>query len=424
MKNKKFLLGILLAGLAVRLFLLVYFSEKPSFFLDDDSPGYLQLAENIKQGNGFSWESAAPYTPNSFRTPGYPFFLLLHRAITGNYRSALVTQILLVVATAYLIFLLAKNFGGYLWGTVAVGVFLFMPFSVMVSVRYLTQSLFVFSLLGVVWVWLQFLKTDHHRYLWITVVLLPTLALIRPIAFYVYLPFLVGYLWYRYRADQKINWTRFLIIAVLMVAVFFMVLSPWLIRNWFLFGHFSLASIPSYQLYFYDTPAVYAHNHGLSYAEARQFLEKDIEKYFRVARFEDYMTFEVSGVLADRAWHYLLESWPGLLITRAVLFLKFFVRDGIRYWGEFGLGGFLLELGALVERGVLSLLGLGTALFTWRVLRRRDFVSGAGGFLMILIAYFALLTGAVASAGLRFPVEPLIILVGLFGLTTLKSFKT
>ena len=421
MKYKNLLTAILAAGLLIRLILFSHFTDQSNFFLDDDSTGYLQLAENIRQGNGFSWEASAPYEPNSFRTPGYPFFLTMHRLITGTYRSALVTQILLVLATALLMFLLARDWGHPLLGCLTAAVFLFMPFSIMVSIRYLTQPLFIFALMLTTWVWMKFLKTDNNRYLWLSALLFPVLALIRPIAVYIYLPFLLSYLWYHFRFGEGVNWTGFVWIVLLVVAVFFLVLSPWLIRNWFLFGHFALSSISAYQLYFYDTPAVYAHNHGLSYAEARKFLEDDIKKYIGVGKFDDYMTFEVSPVLSDRAWHYLTESWLGLAVTRFGLFLKFFVRDGARYWAEFGLDSRLVKLGALVERGVLFLLGLGLVLSLWRCLTRRDFISGVTGFALILIAYFALLTGAVASAGLRFPVEPLIILVGLSGFRLFKK---
>lgn len=418
--SHKLLTIFLLAGVALRLFLFVHFADQPSFYLDDDSAGYIQLAENMREGRGFSWEAEEPYTPNSFRTPGYPFFLLLHRLIGGSYRYALITQIILAVATAYLIFLLARDGGQVRWGGLAAAVFLFMPFSAMVSLRYLTQPLFTFGLVVTVWIWLKFLKTDQNRYLWFAAPLLPLLALIRPIAFYIYIPFLIGYLWYNFRFKQSVNWIRFIWVAVLTVAVFFLVLSPWLIRNWFLFGHFNLASIVAYQSYFYDAPAIYAHNHGVSYNEARQFLEQDIRQYVGVTRFEDYMTFEVGGVLSDRAWHYWTESWPGLILTRAILFLKFFVRDGLHYWKEFGLSIFLAKWGIWIERGVLGLLSLGLGLSFWRTIKQRDFVSGVSGFMLILIAYFAVLTGAVVSAGLRFPVEPLIILLGLSGLSSFK----
>lgn len=420
--SHKILTILLLTGVVLRLFLFLHFSDRPSFFLDDDSSGYLQLAENIRQGNGFSWEDQEPYTPNSFRTPGYPFFLLLHRLIGGSYRYAIITQILLAVATAFVIFLLAKDFGRSLLGCWAAAFFLFMPFSVMVSLRYLTQPLFTFGLVGAVWLWVRFLKTDSNRFLWLTALLLPALALLRPIAFYLYLPFLAGYLWYSFRF-KKINLLRFFIVAAATVGLFFLVLSPWLIRNQVIFGHFALSSITPYQSYFYDAPAVYARNHRVSYAEARQFLEKDIAPHFQAGRFDDYMTFKAGEALSRRSGHYLTESWPGLIITRAILFVKFFVRDGAHYWAEFGLEGILLKAATWLERGVLLALGLGLILSLGRAIWYRDFVSGVSGFTLVLVVYFALLTGAVASAGLRFPVEPFIILLGLRGLASLKGLK-
>ena len=144
-RYKKILWFILLAGLLVRVGLWFYFTEhRPDFFMDDDSAGYLQLAENMRLGRGFSWQASEPFEPHSFRTPGYPAFLLVMRTASGHYEAALIAQIFLVTAVAGLIFLIARELGRPKLGLWAAGIFLFMPFSVMVSLRYLTQPLFTF----------------------------------------------------------------------------------------------------------------------------------------------------------------------------------------------------------------------------------------------------------------------------------------
>src|SRR3989344_892386 len=159
--HNKILFVILLGGLLIRFFLFIHYLAEPGFFYDDDSYGYIRIAENLRLGNGFSWFDSPPFKPDGFRTPLYPLFLLGHRLIFGNYTSALVTQILLAVIIAYWIYLLAKNFMNRpSVGLIASAVFLFMPFSIMVSINFLTQTLFTFVLTTAVLIWLKFLKTS------------------------------------------------------------------------------------------------------------------------------------------------------------------------------------------------------------------------------------------------------------------------
>ncbi len=406
MFSKTFLF-ILIIGFLLRIFLFFNFLDAPGFFLDDDSEGYLQLAENLRQGRGFSWEETEPFTPNSFRTPGYPLFLLFHRLVFSSYQAALVSQMILVIGVAFFLFLLARELGQPKIGQWAAAIFLFMPFSVMVSLRYLTQPLFIFGLMLAVWLWLKFLKTGRSKYFWPVIFLLPVLALIRPIAVFIYIPFIISLFYSRWFLNKK----RFFSNSFVLVFIFFLVLSPWLIRNLRLFGELSLSSIGPYQLYFYDTPAVYASNHSLSFGEARQFLENDIKQYLTVDSFEDYMKFSSGAVLSERSWFYLKENWFKLAITRAVLFFKFFIRDGIRYWLEWF--DYKVSFGLiLLERGIWLALFAGWVVSLIEAVRTRSILI----FGHLLILYFALLTGAVASAGLRFVVDPLIIFFGLSGL--------
>ena len=277
-KNNKTIYIILLAGLLVRLFLFFNFLDTPDFFYDDDSFDYIQLAENLRINRIFSWDEDGPFLPNSFRTPGYPFFLFLHKAVFGHYSSALITQFVLVVASAYLLFLLAERLDKQRIGELAAAIFLFMPFSIQVSLQFLTQPLFTFVLMLAVWFWVLFLETNHRKHFLSASILLPILALIRPIAVFIYIPFIISLLF----SNRK----RFFYYSAILIITFFSVLSPWMLRNYRLFNEFSLSSIAPYQLYFYDAPAVYSFNHGISYAEAREFLEASMNESTQASSFD------------------------------------------------------------------------------------------------------------------------------------------
>lgn len=428
--NKKIIYFILLAGLLLRLFLFFYFLDNQSFFYDDDSSGYLQLAENMRIHKIFSWDTEQSLTPNSFRTPGYPIFLFLHRILFGSYFSALITQSLLVVASAYLLFLLAESLGKRKIGEIGAAIFLFMPFSMMVSLRFLTQPIFTFILMLTVWFWFLFLRFNQNKYFLTVSLLLPVLALIRPIAVFIYLPFLISLFYSGWFLDKK----KVIFRSIILIFLFFLVLSPWMLRNYRLFGEFSLSSIIPYQMYFYDAPAVYAFNHKVSYSQASKFLENDIKKYTKASSFQEYPTFIHSEILKWRAKEIIFESPTGFLAVRSILAFKFFIRDGIRYWFEeerlgsaknifdsknlsdiknlnFYQSSFVF--GVLLERFLLLTLlgGLIYSIFLLKNSLKKDIIF----LLFLVITYFAVLTGAVVSAGLRFPAESLFILVGLIG---------
>lgn len=67
-----------------------------------DSPEYIILAENLIQHRTFSPKPNEPFTPETFRTPGYPLFLAATLFLFGSYKVA---RVKLRVRLAFLLFL-------------------------------------------------------------------------------------------------------------------------------------------------------------------------------------------------------------------------------------------------------------------------------------------------------------------------------
>lgn len=423
---------ILGTGLLVRLFLFLYFLNEPNFFWDDDSNTYVYTAENMLLGNGFSWDTHSPYRPDAFRTPGYPVFLLLHRILFGSYHIALITQSLLGLGIAFFVFLLAKEYWNQKMGYWAAAIFLAMPFSVMVNLRFLTQSVFAFILITAVWFWLKFLKNNEGKYLLVTALLLPLLALIRPIAQFIYLPFIISFIYSRW-IYGKVSARHVLRVGLILGIIFFVGILPWLYRNYSVFGYFSLSSIVPSQMYFYDAPAVYARNYGTSNGEAANILVKRAEEYFGAKMGEFSALFSSGAYLKERALEVMFEHPSSLLIVRGTQFFEFFIRDGTHYWSEqtlplpqisieFVKSMTPLLFFVILERFFLLLLFLGMVIIAvssfWDTDKERRMTIG---FLVLVVLYFAALSGTMSSAGLRYPVEALFILTGLIGLSKLSK---
>jgi len=436
--NKKTLLIILFFGLAARISLMIFFSDNSRLFHDADSTEYLALAENLMLGNGFTWDKSVPFYPNSFRTPVYPGFLFLARYLFGHYEVALVIQSILMVLSGYILYLIGREYIDskkiIYW---SVGVFLFTPFSLNVSVKFLTQPFFLFFLILAIWSWVKFLKTQRSNYFMLTSFLLPILALIRPIAQYILIVFILSLGYSVYFRQIRLNWKQFVVSVSMMCVIFFMVLMPWLVRNYKTFGFFKLSSITPYQMYFYEVPDAYALANHISITEAGNLLRNEIDDYSKVSDFGEYMKFTSEELLMSRSYHYLSQFPEYFVISRLKNMTKFFLRDGIRYWyNDFNRDGRseisiykivtlkernLFPYLAIIERLFLALLFVGMTLSFSRFFKENTEIKAILVFFFLVLAYFSFLTGGMASAGFRIVVEPIFILIGLVGLN--KFFK-
>jgi 4-amino-4-deoxy-L-arabinose transferase-like glycosyltransferase len=417
-------LAVLIFGLVLRLFTLgLFLSYDQGFINDDDSAGYLSLAENMELGLGFAWDVGLPFTPDSFRTPGYPIFLLAHHAIFGSYGVAIITQILLSLLIALLIMRIGERYFSAKAGIIAAFLFLIMPFSLLVSLRFITQVTFTVSLIGALYAWLKYLESSSQRYLIIAAVLLPVVALIRPIAIWIVAPLvaamILAVIW------RKLELRRMLYASAILIAIFVVGLAPWLYRNYVVFGTASLSSLPAFQLYFYDAPSIYATSHDISYADARKALDSRIEEVTGYSYKDNVLLYTefspLTPVLVSEGLAIAFSDPVALIETRAVQFFKFFVRDGIRYWIErYGIDtqsgwGFVA---VVFERCVLFVIMLGFFYASVRAFLEKNVAHITIAFVAL---YFAVLTGVMASAGLRYPAEPIILLLGTWGLFLLYS---
>lgn len=224
-----------------------------------------------------------------------------------------------------------------------------------------------------------------------------------------------------------------------MLGIFLAVSLPWLVRNYKTFGVFELSSIVPYQLYFYELPDTYAMAKGISYHEAGDFLKKEIDDYSNNYDFGRYMEFSSRDVLLERSRHYLSQYPLHAVASRVKNSVKFFLRDGIRYWyndfnrskradidiykimtlKEKNLFPYLV----VAERLFLAILSAGMLVSAFYIFKRDAAARLLSMFLFLLLIYFSVLTGIMASAGFRFPVEPFFVLMGLSGIYKLFFLK-
>lgn len=413
------IVAVIAIGFAARLLILWAFLEyDPEFIYDNDSYGYVSLAENLAAGNGFAWDTGMPFTPDSFRVPVYPVFLLIHKFLFGSYIPAIFTQIALSILIGIVILKIADRYLTTKAGVIALIAFLFMPFSLLVSGRYITQIVYTALAVGAVWFWLEYLSSHSKRSRLLTAILIPLTALTRPISIFFTAPFIasLGLAWFWKKIDAK----KALFSSAVLIGVFLVIISPWLYRNYQVFGLPYLSSITAVQLYFYDAPAIYATAQKIGYEEARAALNTHIEKITGLNVHENPIPYtelsELTPIMKHEGLRFALADPLALFQTRAVQFSKFFTRDGIRYWIErYNIdtysGWALIPI--IAERAILALFTIGFFWFAVREFFRKNLI---GTTLVLIVMYYAVLSGVMSSAGLRFPSEPLFLLVGSAGI--------
>lgn len=229
-------------------------------FQTTDSHQYLRAARNLLAGHGFSLAHEAPYTPDMFRTPGYPAFLLPMVALKLPSVFIALVQTIAGAALPVLVHQTARRLG---FGSSALGAWLlvvdaalivFFPLLLSDGLFVLLLALLVHSLAG---------HAYHLKAILWQALLLGALILIRPIA--VYLPILLVLWW----GVHKVQWRH------LALATFFVFALPggWVLRNNQVLDTPALSTVGQTGLLLYWAAGTHALAHERDFEEVqREFL--------------------------------------------------------------------------------------------------------------------------------------------------------
>ena len=187
--------------------------------LTGDASGYVKLAYGILNHQVFSIDPAAPFYPQSFRTPGYPFFASVLLGIFSSEILVLFIQSIIVSVAVPFLYLLVRPFHerAAFWGSI---IFALEPIRLFLASSFLSDALFAAILL------LSLLLLEHARkqqsFPWYAAVgiSLGVLMLVRPIA--MFLPFLYAL----YLLVQHVTIRRALIGSLIMCAVSLATIFP------------------------------------------------------------------------------------------------------------------------------------------------------------------------------------------------------
>jgi 4-amino-4-deoxy-L-arabinose transferase-like glycosyltransferase len=273
-----FLALIVAAGL--RLAVVAIVADYPDRYANFDGAGYDQLAWNLVQHGQFAQGTDAPFVPDNYRTPLYPAYVAVYYWILGHQPVAvLISQALIIdVATCLLVFVIAKRLFNPTVAVVAALLFALSPISIDYASLLWSDTLFTLCLILAVWRLLVYLQTWRWREILSVAVLLGIATLVHPRSLLLPLaivPIILAGLfgWY---GHGQVRARTLLTDSAIFVAVFAMVLTPWMLRNYATFGVVNIASSVDLNLLTFNAGALEADRTGTRYVDAVAKLDQEV----------------------------------------------------------------------------------------------------------------------------------------------------
>lgn len=243
-REKPFVI-ILVIGFILRLSWCLYFPTYP----ETDFMWYHTKAVEISEGKGFlngvyPTYAGDPSHPTAFRPIGYPGTLAAIYFFTGpNFLAGKMLNIFLSTITLILLYAISRKYFCKRISLWALAFFSFSPLAIVYTGILGSETLFQTLLLAVAY----FTLARRNPYL--IGICIGYLALVRPIGIY-FLSVIVVFLF----LDKNISIKRKFLQAGVAVVLALMVLSPWIIRNYLVFGSPVYSTNGGYVIYVNNNP--------------------------------------------------------------------------------------------------------------------------------------------------------------------------
>ncbi len=260
---------------------------------DDDSFGYLSLGRSVAAGNGFVLDGIV----SALRPPLYSVYLAFFIFFQMPVEWAIVGQYAFASFSVVLMYRIGRSVYSRAAGIFAATLFMIEPYVLMLNSTAMTETLFIFLSLAGVYSVLRLLETGGTRKWSVYAGVFFGLAtLTRPTMLYVpgiILIILILGRKYSEKIRGKISQS-----FIFFLFAFCLILLPWSIREYVQFGSIRPSSVDTYLLYWRVLPIAVAHEKGITYAEAIDFLKQETpQKIFQFDALKMQHTFEYDHIL-------------------------------------------------------------------------------------------------------------------------------
>ena len=240
---------------------------------------YIDLAENLVKNHIFALTSAVsdfevqsvdvPYGPQIFRTPGYPVFLALFKLLgLNNPHWIIFTQELIYGLSIFILYRYGRPLFSETVVRVSVIFMLADPGGIAYTKLILSEVLFMPFLIGGILAIGLYLKNFNWRYLSFAGAIMGIAALIRPVIFYFPLVAAVTLIVFAWKNKQR--WLH----ISLMLLSFTVVISPWVIRNYQIFGQYMFSGQTSNMFTHYHLPNIWNTVGVRPYFDSQQYIRE------------------------------------------------------------------------------------------------------------------------------------------------------
>lgn len=289
-----------------------------------DEGEYIEIAQSLLASGEFRIDGGIE--TETFRTVGYPLFVVFVLSITGGwFWSIFLIHTLFIGLTAGIIAWIAEMIGiPRKKSMIAAVLFGISSGPILLTVSGMgSDKLFpVFYALAAGLILTLTSDTAYKRAALIGL-LLGIATLVRPIGILASIPVMIGLIFVPGH-DVFPSIKKRLVVAGVALLVFLATLTPWCIRNYVVAGHFSLSSLPLYNFVYYNMPMFLSTWNNTSEEAERDFiLEKLGNPNLMTLRGYTY-----SDAMGDLQKEFLRENWMEYGIFHVYKMIPFFLGSG------------------------------------------------------------------------------------------------
>jgi len=401
-----------------------------------DVTEYVHLAESMLQAGRF--EISPTIGPEYLRVPGYPAFLALMFLLFGTLTVVPFIQIIFTAGTVALVCLIGARYFPRPIAIAAGVIYAIDPVVIYSTWVPISEPLFMLSLMGSIYVLGLPMRQAWMPYV-IAGILFGISVYMRPVG--LYLAPLIACLVFA----NAVSWKAAVRGALIFLIVAAVTVIPWMARNYMLSGHFAFSSSSAFNLYFANMPIFEQARTGVSYEQIQRennekyfgTQEEDILRSFIYA--DEQMAIAREVILAHPIQYAAFHTAKSmqLFIGSSIVNFKYHMRKlgvlpGEQIHGE-GAWGMILQgrlrdafvqtftnVPRLIERLLWLLAYAGMLYTTFRALMYRNATSVWIVVAFLFIHAIAFMTGPSSdTTRYRMPLEPFLLLLGIYGLYTL-----
>lgn len=223
--SRSILIAIVVVQLFAGLLYAIYLGDELRFLPDEEH--YVNLATNLAQKLSYSIDG---HTPTAYRPPGYPFFLSLFRLVGANILLLRILNYLLLAASTCLVYLTLKKQRGPLAGILGAFMVVAYPVFFFTASTLYPQTLASLLLIAIFYI----ISANQLRLKHFVIIgaLFTWLILTVPTFAFAWLVFTI---WLFSRRFQF----KYILVGI---AVVFLFLSAWWVRNYSVFDEFVFVS--------------------------------------------------------------------------------------------------------------------------------------------------------------------------------------